>query len=191
MKLLADQLILRSKVRGENRHLGELWYGLSDDAKRHAATCPYLMLDAGFADAARWRVEGIEPNWSGIQRFVSVPETELLVRQLFVYAWHLSQSVKSAAHVLLGTPKQSLNVFASCTLSEIQEIAERYPSWLRPRRPVKMGFWQQLLLAAESGEYRELEIARMHGLQLLAAGYQASFARNVPTRLRGRTNGVI
>ena len=40
------------------RQVGELWRELDAPARRRAAACPYLLLDAGFADTARWRRGG-------------------------------------------------------------------------------------------------------------------------------------
>src|SRR5215472_11042885 len=37
------------------RQIGELWGALDRPARRRAAACPYLLLDAGFADPGRWR----------------------------------------------------------------------------------------------------------------------------------------
>src|SRR5437763_1547812 len=37
------------------RQVGELWRVLDAAARRRAAACPYLLVDAGFADPPRWR----------------------------------------------------------------------------------------------------------------------------------------
>ncbi|HEY0342712.1 MAG TPA: hypothetical protein VGC34_18060 [Steroidobacteraceae bacterium] len=182
LDLLADQAL--AQVAQGNlllRQIGEIWRTLDPAARRRAASCPYLLVDAGFSDPGRWRwLEGRHvsdgaPGTYG--SFFTVPRASAVARQVFMYAWHLAQSKNSAAQLLLGMPSYCSHVISSCTLPQIHELAERHPEWMRPRWPGKVKVWRELLLAAASGEVVALENARMHGLQLLAGEVRAATLR--------------
>src|SRR5215472_6213056 len=54
LSLLAEQAAVRSgPPSGLLQQLGELWQRLDAAARQRAAACPYLLLDAGFADPLR------------------------------------------------------------------------------------------------------------------------------------------
>src|ERR1700757_769258 len=56
LTLLAEQAAARAAQTSPLlRQVGELWHVLDPAARRRAAGCPYLLLDAGFADPVRWR----------------------------------------------------------------------------------------------------------------------------------------
>jgi hypothetical protein len=174
LELLAEQALAPpSQGNLLLRQVGDIWRTLDSSARIRAATCPYLLVDAGFSDAARWR-------WAGSQyigdatrvayiAFFTVPRALTVARQVFIYAWHLARSNSAAAQLLLGMPAHCTQLISACTLPQIHDLAERYPDWLRPRWPNRVKVWRELLLAAGSGEIVALESARMHGLQLLAA----------------------
>lgn len=56
LALLAEQAAARTAQASLLlREVGELWRVLDAAARQRAATCPYLLVDAGFADPLRWR----------------------------------------------------------------------------------------------------------------------------------------
>jgi hypothetical protein len=182
LDLLADQA-LTPPTQGNLllRQVGEIWRTLDEAARRRAASCPYLLVDAGFSDPGRWRwlegrhVSDGEPM--PFPSFFTVPRASAVARQVFIYAWHLAQSKNTAAQLLLGMPMYCTHVISACTLPQIHELAERHPEWMRPRWPTRVKVWRELLLAAASGEVVALENARMHGLQLLAGEVRAAALR--------------
>jgi hypothetical protein len=182
LELLADQA-LTQPAQGNLllRQVGELWRTLDASARRRAAACPYLLVDAGFSDPGRWRwLQGRHVNEGApapYASFFTVPRASAVARQVFIYAWHLAQSKNNAAQLLLGMPAYCTQVIGACTLPQIHELAERHPEWMRPRWPTKVKVWRELLLAAASGEVVALENARMHGLQLLAGEVRAASLR--------------
>lgn len=182
LELLADQA-LAQPAHGSLllRQVGEIWRTLDEAARRRAASCPYLLVDAGFSDPSRWRwLEGpklLEPTPARYPSFFTGPRASAVARQVFIYAWHLAQSRNTAAQLLLGMPTYCTNLISSCTLPQIHELAERHPEWMRPRWPTKVKVWRELLQAAASGEVVALENARMHGLQLLAGEFRSASLR--------------
>ena len=182
LDLLADQA-LAQPAHGSLllRQIGEIWRTLDAAARRRAASCPYLLVDAGFSDPSRWRwleaANALEPRLAPYPSFFTVPRASAVARQVFIYAWHLAQSKNTAAQLLLGMPTYCTHLISSCTLPQIHELAERHPEWMRPRWPTKVKVWRELLLAAASGEVVALENARMHGLQLLAGEFRTASLR--------------
>jgi hypothetical protein len=174
LQLLAEQAAVRSsQPHPLLRELAELWGGLDGGSRRRAAACPYLILDAGFADPRRWRSatghEVHEREQAGFAAFFTVPGVTGVARQVYMYAWHLARTQSIAARVAYGMPRHCSTLIAGYSLRQIHELAERQSGWLRPRWAGRVNLWREFLLTATSGEGFALERARMHGLQLLAA----------------------
>lgn len=173
LALLAEQAAAGgAQPPGLLREVSALWRTLDAPGRRRAAACPYLLLDGGFADRERWRQaapqvgDSSRPARAG---FFTVPGTIEVARLLFTYAWYLARVHGAAARLLLGMPPPCAALIGACTLRHIHTLAERHPEWLRPRWPAHPEVWRELLLAAASGETRALELARLHGLTMLAA----------------------
>ena len=174
LSLLAEQAAVRSgPPSGLLHQLGDLWQRLDAGARHRAAGCPYLLLDAGFADPLRWRAPPTpQVGDAGSHRYAcyfTVPAAAEVGRLVFVYAWHLARSQAAAARLLLGMPASSAALIGHYTLRQILTLAETRIEWLRPRWPARVQVWRELLLAAASGEVVALERARLWGLTLLAA----------------------
>ncbi len=174
LELLAEQaLVQRAQTSLQLRHLGELWCSLDAEARRRAASCPYLLVDLGFSDPCRWRHPGQELLPATYAGFFTAPRAPAVARLVFIYSWHLSQSDISSAQLILGMSRQCVDLIGSCTLPTMHELAERHPEWMRPRWWNRVRFWRELLRSAASGEAEAMEGARMHGVQLLAADTRA------------------
>ena len=165
--------------------IAELWRDLDGAARRRAAGCPYLLLDAGFTDPDRWRAPAAPPQVGdgGTARYAcyfTVPAAVGVARLVFIYAWHLARSQAAAARLLLGMPAPSAALISQYTLRQIQTLSENHPEWLRPRWPARVQVWRELLLAADSGDPALLERARLRGLTLLAAEARLASTNALP-----------
>jgi hypothetical protein len=174
LALLADEAMRRGATACPLlRQVADLWRMLDAPARRRAAACPYLLLDAGFADAARWRA-GAQPQVGDADSlaytaFFTVSAASEVAQLVFTYAWHLARSQPAAARLLLGMPPACAALIGRCTLRQIRSLAESRSDWLKPRWPGRVQVWCDLLLAAAAGEGQALERARLRGLTLLAA----------------------
>jgi hypothetical protein len=175
LALLAEQAGVGGSVASALlQPVAELWRGLDGTARQRAAACPYLLLDAGFADPDRWRAPAApaQVGDQGAVRYAcyfTVPAAAGVTRLVFIYAWHLARSQAAAARLLLGMPAPSAALISQYTLRQIETLAQNHPEWLRPRWPARVQVWRELLLAAAHGEAVALERARLRGLTLLAA----------------------
>jgi len=179
LALLAEQAAARTAQASLLlRQVGELWRVLDAAARRRAAACPYLLVDAGFADPQRWRqpaAVGVgDAGQAAYTTFFTVPGATGVARLVFTYAWHLARSQSAAARLLLGMSAPCAALIAHYSLRQIHALAETHPHWLKPRWPARVQVWRELLLAAASGEAPVLERARLHGLTLLAADARGS-----------------
>jgi len=157
------------------REVSERWRRMNSRARQRVISCPYLLVDAGFADASRWSFAETSPPPAIQLPFFTVRRAPEFARQVFLYAWHVSQSRRSpVVQALLGLPTHCARRIGSCTVSQISDLAGRHPEWVRPRWSNLVNFWCELLAAAASGEAVTLEAARMHGVQLLAAEFLAA-----------------
>jgi hypothetical protein len=159
------------------REVSHRWSEFDAEAKRRAASCPYLLVDAGFGDPDRWRTRGFAARSADTPAFFTVDRCRIVARQVFLYAWHLSNSRTFEGRVLLGMCSDCIEALRSYTLPQVLELAEQSTHSIWPRWPHLVGFWRELLLAARSGEFAALEAAKMHGIPLLAADFRAAFVR--------------
>jgi hypothetical protein len=155
------------------RQVGELWRALDERSRRQVAACPYLLVDACFADPQRWRwLSGsrvADASGSPGASFFTVPQTAAVARTVFVYAWSLVVSHPDGARVVLGIHPQCASLLGACTVPQVHELAERGCGWLRPRWLKRMWLWRKMLVAAAEDNAAALERARMQGLQISAA----------------------
>lgn len=163
------------------RELSDYWARLDGAARQRAAACPYLIVDAGFADARNWAWVSSHAIHESVipaaPAFFSGPRAVAVLRLALTYGWHLARSRPSAARLLLGMPAACAERISGCTLRQIESLADHHIDWLQPRWPTRLAAWRELLAMAIAGEGPDLERARMRGLQLLAAEARAAQAR--------------
>jgi len=148
------------------------WRALDAAAQRRLARCPYLLLDAGFAEPARWQapvglaVHEVAPPARAPERVSPDADWVALARRTLLLGWHLARAQPLAARVLLGMSPASAECIAACGLSELEALAEAVAP-VAPRWERQPQIWRQLLQASHAaGE--ALRRAQLRGLQLLA-----------------------
>ena len=168
LELLAQQAHA-SPAPGWLAEPARLWGALDAAGRRRAAGCLYLLLDAGFADAAHWRAGAALPRGPLAPAFFSVPAAAGVAQAVFTFAWHLARCRATAARLLLGMPGVAVAQLARHTLGQVRALALAHPHWLQPRWRANLPMWRELLGAAADGDPTRLERAYLRGQTLLAA----------------------
>ena len=158
------------------QHVAQRWHALDAAARRRAGASPYLLLDADFADPARWTVTSAG---AALHPFFGVAAAQPLAQAIFAFAWHLSRSQPAAARLLLGLPASGAARLAASTLREVRALALAHQGRLRPRWWQRPAFWRALLGAAAGEDAALLQRVRTHGQTLLAAGLHRAPVRAV------------
>ena len=150
--------------------LREDWRRLDAGAQRRLAACPYLLLDAGFAQPQRWDWMGAAGVMDATVRsgYFSGRGAVALVRRTLVLAWHLARSNRVTARVIFGMSALTAERIAATRLTDLEGLAELAPGWIVPRWEQQPNVWRQLIAAACRGQPLLLRQVQLRGLQLLA-----------------------
>ena len=156
--------------------LREDWQRLDLKAQRRLSACPYLLLDAGFAQPQRWDWMASAGVMEATPRcaYFAGRDAVALVRRTLVLAWHLARSNRVTARVILGMSTLSAERIAACRLADLEALAELGPGWITPRWEQQPNVWRQLIAAGCRGHAPLLRQAQLRGLQLLARASAAS-----------------
>ncbi len=178
LELLCEQAMLHApNAPPIFRELIDLWSQLDVAARRRAAVCPFLLIDAGFADPYRWKWVGA--NCVGDREplpyatFFTGNSAIRVAHQVFTNAWYIVRTQPIGASLFLGMPQHCVNLLKACTMRQVTELANKHAGWLRPRWAGRVRVWRELLLAASSPQGVALEMARLHGVQMLAMELRA------------------
>jgi hypothetical protein len=150
--------------------LREDWRRLDASAQRRVSACPYLLLDAGFAQPQRWErapcqgVMDVAPR----RGYFSGRDGVALVRRTLLLAWHLARANRVTGRVILGMSAQSAERIAAARLADLETLAEQAPAWIVPRWEDQPAVWRQLIDAGCRAQPLLLRQAQLRGLQLLA-----------------------
>ncbi|HEY2807966.1 MAG TPA: hypothetical protein VGI91_04165 [Steroidobacteraceae bacterium] len=145
------------------------WRLLDAAGRRRAASCHYLLFDAGLGDPRRWQRPAGEARAASAAAFFTVPGTAALLQAVCVFGWHLARCQPSAAQLLLGMPAPCVNLLAQRTLGQVRGLTAAHPEWLRPRWLRHPRAWRELLAAALPDDPPVLWRAQLRGQTLLAA----------------------
>jgi hypothetical protein len=152
------------------KDLAPLWRSLTPASRQLLATCPFLLVDAGFADEQRWRRLRVphSPEAQRVSADAPLPLPAGFTRRVLVYGWHLARSEPSMARLALGMTAECLSQVAALGLHEIDQLCEQYPGWVRPRWETRPDVWRPLLQAVGRPTEATLQRMRLRGIQLLA-----------------------
>ncbi len=89
------------------------------------------------------------------------------------FAWHLSCNSPLSARVMLGLSATDADTIAALEPWQLRHLAGRQPAPLRPRWSGNPCFWPDLVRFADNQHPLRLALARLLGVQLLAADLQA------------------
>jgi len=155
--------------------LREDWRRLDAKAQRRLSGCPYLLLDAGFAQPQRWEWIASAGVMEAAARggYFAGAGGVALVRRTLVLAWHLARSNRVTARVILGLSALSAERIAASRLADLEALAEVTPGWIVPRWEQQPNVWRQLLAAGCRAQPQALRQAQLRGLQLLARAHGA------------------
>ena len=149
----------------------QLWLDLGEPALRRAARAPCLLVDVHFQSKEWWRwarSHGAKPV-KGVPAATFPPKAAReLMTETLVLAWHTARSDRPTATLLLGIAPEVAGWIAALGSRDVRRIAAEHCRELRPRFEGNLKFWQDLLLAACSGDAESLSHAYCEGIQLLA-----------------------
>jgi hypothetical protein len=136
---------------------------LSPAACQRLAEMPFTLFSLNFSDAAFWRlaVEDDGPRSRGDDRLAALARTAVFL------AWHVVRTEPASAGVTMGMAAEVVAIYRNLPLSALDRLGVRCQSHLAPRWVARPAFWARLLAGAESRS--QLELARLYGMQLLAA----------------------
>lgn len=168
------------------RELPDLWSQLDPAARRRTAACPYLLMDVGFSDPYRWQRlsdqhASTRAGVADTQRaplvfdkgFFTAPSLHQVARSVFTGSWHIAQTHPLEAPLLLGMPANCVALLRTCSILQLTDLAEQNASWLKPRWSGRPKIWRRLLEAGICADPDKLEMARLHGVQMLAMELKA------------------
>ncbi len=166
MEILQSHIAATPSLRAQ-------WHALSVPARLRLAGCPFLLVDAGFAELERW---GRLPDFAvheimpvrALLTSRSVLSAPLVLRVLLL-AWHMTRANPAGARIALGMSRRCAGIVADCRLTDLEALAERRPDWIRPRWDRRSDVWPAWLSAAAKESPRRLEALQLWGLQMLAA----------------------
>jgi hypothetical protein len=142
-----------------------------------AAHCPYALFDLRFHDEAHWheRLQGAarlrvaDDGGDGPEDDGAEDDTANFVRLALFYAWHVANTSRHAAQLLLGMSERTAGAFRVTTLNCLPALVASETSNLSARFLNCGAYWSALVNAAVRRDERHLRRIQLFGLQLAAA----------------------
>jgi hypothetical protein len=149
------------------------WRLLSGASRLRLASCPFLLVEAGFTQPDVWaRLPNLGVHEATPLRTLLARRSALstpLLHRVLLLAWHMARANRSKARIALGMSGPCAGVIAGCRLADLEALAERRPGWIRPRWDQHAELWEAWLAAAANESPLDLERLQLWGLQMLAA----------------------
>jgi hypothetical protein len=154
------------------------WRMLGDEALARLAQAQYLLVDAGFADGARWRdaiaiAEGrafadVPARDAAIGAAFADPQHAGFAATLFLYVWHLARTEPLGAELALGASPETVALLRPLSLRTVEQLARTRAGWIALRWEDRPAVWSALLAAASRDDREALRVERLKGLQRIA-----------------------
>ncbi len=152
----------------------DLWLKFDARACNRAAQTPIILLNCNF-QRVDWWTDVLDRSRSPIRRCARFgpddEEASRVLREILTEARTIALSDPFAANLVFGAPSEALAILASFTLTDIDEVAARQGSDLRPRWEGRVNYWRNLLLVATAGRDSEMSEFYCYSLQLLGSEY--------------------
>jgi hypothetical protein len=134
-----------------------------------AAHCPYALFDLRFHDDAHWqaRLHGAA-QWRVADEGTE-EDTANFVRLALFYAWHVANTTRYAAQLLLGMSERTASSFRSTPLNCLPTLVASETGNLSARFLNCGVYWSALVGAAVRRDDHKLRRIQLFGLQLAAA----------------------
>jgi hypothetical protein len=140
-----------------------------------AAHCPYALFDLRFHDEVHWNAR--LQNAAHLQGTAHLrvadegarEDTANFVRLALFYAWHVANTSRYAARLLLGMNERTAGAFCAATLNSLPALAAGETTNLSARFLDSGAYWSALVGAAVRRDERSLRKIQLFGLQLAAA----------------------
>jgi hypothetical protein len=143
LELLCDPVRVPLSLKAFAAKLGLPESGPSSIIRRRLATCPILLLDAGFADEPRWRMATAKVCDAGTS--VACEASSRLAHSAFTCAWIIAAGDPGTAQWHLGMSASCAAVISRLSLQSVIELAEYHWDWITPLRADRPDIWKQLL----------------------------------------------
>ncbi len=157
----------------------ELWISLSIEVRRRLAKIPFVIVDADFKNAGRWRrhaestvdlslneraQENLESNnANGLPPVAS----KTLMHEAMMFAWQLVGSDRTTAVMAFGMIAPVAKIIGELTPKDIRQIATREYSGITIRWANDAQLWRELLVTATAGDDDKLAALFLHAKLLL------------------------
>jgi hypothetical protein len=167
---------------------GAFWRNLPARARQRLAAAPWLLVDGGFGDVARWR--NLEQRMvhdlpaQPADAVFTGPGAADFIRRVLVLGWHLARAQRQLARVVLGMSSPCAELIARLRLQDLDWLVLHRPGWVRPRWERQPQVWRHLLLAARDPGGVPLTHVSLRGLQLMAAGVLSAGGGALPRSRR-------
>lgn len=169
--------LLSQSARGDRQSLAfisqsrGIWHGLNVTARKRAAEMPFLLMDVHFREPLWWR--GAQTSRPPTRQllvpdavFKGKPAAELM-RETLMLAWNTVAMDRRFACLLFGMAPAVSRIIADLGPQDVERIAARYRSQLRPRWHDFPAYWNNLLVAARDSDETALEDCRIHGVLMI------------------------
>ena len=147
--------------------LGQVLRETDPSTRQQLALCPFLLLDASFGDAAKWKPSEAVEDYAEAAPSQADCATRVitLARATCLLSWYLLRTDPVAARLVLGVSHECAAVIAQTGLADLQHVATRLVQhrWFKPRWHDRPDAWQRLIRLARTGPGTS---AATHGLQL-------------------------
>jgi hypothetical protein len=144
-----------------------LWIDMKVEARQRLARIPFVIADANFDDGDRWREIAaatagsvrVQATSNGLPKEAS----ENLMHELMMFAWQTACWEHSVALMCFGMVPSVISIISALTPHQIRTVASRESASVRVRWASDLQFWEDLLLAARSGDEKRLAALHLHG----------------------------